>query len=102
MHPSRASGADVDLAALPFLDTADPAFSTRGPDVLAARGWERAVVKPAISAGSRETIRVEAADAAGLRVPAEAFKGGLDWLDEATDPSTGRIGYDQTHRCLDN
>jgi len=31
---------------------------------------------------------------AGLEVEEKAFQGALAWLDEATDPETGRIGYD--------
>jgi hypothetical protein len=31
---------------------------------------------------------------AGLRVPDEAFAGALSWLDEVSDPATGRAGYD--------
>ena len=31
---------------------------------------------------------------AGLTVEEEALVGGLQWIDEVTDPSTGRVGYD--------
>ena len=31
----------------------------------------------------------------GLKVDPEAFEGALSWIDEVSDPSTGRIGYDQ-------
>jgi hypothetical protein len=31
---------------------------------------------------------------AGLKVDEAAFEGGLSWIDEVSDPATGRIGYD--------
>ena len=31
---------------------------------------------------------------AGLEVGPECFDGGLNWIDEVTDPATGRVGYD--------
>jgi len=37
---------------------------------------------------------LHAARAAGLPVPADAFEGALAWIDAATDPDSGRVGYD--------
>ncbi len=31
---------------------------------------------------------------AGLKVPEDALEGGLSWIDEVSDPATGRVGYD--------
>ena len=39
-------------------------------------------------------LALRAAEEAGLRVDREAFAGALAWLEEVTDPATGRIGYD--------
>lgn len=36
---------------------------------------------------------LKAAEEAGLDVDPEAYAGALSWLDEVTDPSTGRVGY---------
>ena len=35
-----------------------------------------------------------AAREAGLETDDQAFQGGLAWIDEVTDPATGRVGYD--------
>ena len=37
---------------------------------------------------------LSAAREAGLEVDPAAFDGALSWFDEATDPATGRVGYD--------
>jgi hypothetical protein len=37
---------------------------------------------------------LDAANRAGLSVDENAFVGALAWFDEATDPETGRVGYD--------
>jgi hypothetical protein len=39
-------------------------------------------------------MALKSAEAAGLEVDHEAYRGGLSWLDEVTDPATGRCGYD--------
>lgn len=39
-------------------------------------------------------MAVHSAQDAGLKVDREAFHGGLNWIDEVTDPATGRVGYD--------
>ncbi|MEZ6017730.1 MAG: prenyltransferase/squalene oxidase repeat-containing protein [Planctomycetota bacterium] len=40
-------------------------------------------------------LALKSAEDAGLRVDAEAFLGAQNWLDEVTDPGTGRCGYDR-------
>jgi hypothetical protein len=37
---------------------------------------------------------LHAAQSAGVAVPPDAFQGALVWIDEVTDPATGRCGYD--------
>ncbi|MEE8467930.1 MAG: prenyltransferase/squalene oxidase repeat-containing protein, partial [Planctomycetota bacterium] len=37
---------------------------------------------------------LESAREAGLQVESDAFLGALTWIDEVTDPATGRVGYD--------
>jgi len=37
---------------------------------------------------------LKSAEEAGLKVDPEAFTGALTWIDEVTDTSTGRVGYD--------
>lgn len=37
---------------------------------------------------------LKSAEEAGLEVDPEAFTGALSWIDEVTDPSNGRVGYD--------
>jgi hypothetical protein len=37
---------------------------------------------------------LHAADDAGLEVDHAAFEGGIAWIDEVTEPETGRVGYD--------
>lgn len=37
---------------------------------------------------------LQAGSEAGLQVDEDALAGGLAWIDEATDPVTGRVGYD--------
>ncbi|TDJ69333.1 MAG: hypothetical protein E2O39_11795 [Planctomycetota bacterium] len=37
---------------------------------------------------------LKSAEEAGLAVEGDAFAGALQWLDEATDPASGRVGYD--------
>ncbi len=49
---------DLAAAGVPVVETAWPAPGDRLADVLAARGWADAVVKPAVSGGSYETFRV--------------------------------------------
>lgn len=52
-------------AGVPVVETAWPVPGDHLADVLAARGWREAVVKPAVSGGAFETFRVAAAEAAG-------------------------------------
>jgi hypothetical protein len=40
------------------------------------------------------TQALVAADAAGIEVDPAAYQGTLMWVDEVTDPATGRVGYD--------
>jgi glutathione synthase/RimK-type ligase-like ATP-grasp enzyme len=58
----------IELAAagLPVVDTALLDAPEALPALLAERGWRTAVVKPRISASAHDTVRVEAADAAGV------------------------------------
>ena len=51
---------DLAAAGVPVVETAWPAPGDRLADVLAARGWREAVVKPAVSGGAYETFRVSA------------------------------------------
>jgi len=37
---------------------------------------------------------LKSAEEAGLQIDPEAYVGGLSWIDEVTDPATGRCGYD--------
>ncbi|MBI4616569.1 MAG: protein kinase [Planctomycetes bacterium] len=58
-------------------------------------GW-RYRIRPGdsdTSATAWALLALWSARAAGLEVPAQAFEGALAWLDVATDPATGRTGY---------
>jgi len=37
---------------------------------------------------------LKSAEEADLKIEKEAFAGALSWIDEVTDPATGRVGYD--------
>ncbi len=37
---------------------------------------------------------LKSAEEAKLKIDSEAFDGALSWIDEVTDPATGRVGYD--------
>jgi hypothetical protein len=39
---------------------------------------------------------LKSAEEAGIQVDPQAFQGALSWIDEATDPATGRVGYNAT------
>ena len=39
-------------------------------------------------------LALKSAEEGGLTVAREAYAGALSWLDEVTDPATGRVGYD--------
>lgn len=39
---------------------------------------------------------LKSAEEGGLRIDPDAYNGALSWFDEATDPSTGRVGYTET------
>ena len=39
---------------------------------------------------------LKSAEEGKLKIDKEAFVGGMNWLDEMTDPGTGRCGYDET------
>jgi glutathione synthase/RimK-type ligase-like ATP-grasp enzyme len=55
----------LEAAGVPVVETAWPVPADRLADVLAARGWRDAVVKPAVSGGAFETFRVSAVEAPG-------------------------------------
>ena len=40
-------------------------------------------------------VALKTAERAGLTVDPTAFEGGLSWIEEVTDPATGRCGYDE-------
>jgi len=40
------------------------------------------------------TQALVAAEAAGLEIDPAAYQGSLSWVDQVTDPATGRVGYD--------
>ncbi|HYE59166.1 MAG TPA: hypothetical protein VD948_11700, partial [Rhodothermales bacterium] len=54
---------DLEAAGVPVVETAWPQPGDRLADVLTARGWDEAVVKPAVSGGAFETFRLHVADA---------------------------------------
>ena len=37
---------------------------------------------------------LKSAEEAGLMIDKEAYTGAMNWIDEVTDPATGRVGYD--------
>jgi formylglycine-generating enzyme required for sulfatase activity len=39
-------------------------------------------------------LALRAAEEANLRIDSEAFEGAMSWIEEVSDPATGRVGYD--------
>ncbi|HYE58966.1 MAG TPA: hypothetical protein VD948_10690 [Rhodothermales bacterium] len=57
---------DLGAAGVPVVETAWPQPGDRLVDLLAARSWDDAVVKPAVSGGAFETFRLSAAEASAF------------------------------------